>query len=134
MRPWAFISLGVIAILCAIGGYAIGKANAPTDQDAEVARAQAHTSSLGEARARALAAARSRGLAAGRQTGQREGSETGHKAGSQAGSSAASSQLAASQAAQRAQNCGAPLFVTGYCPTNAEIQQENQAEANAGLP
>lgn len=123
-----------LAILVGVAGFAIGKANAPTEADASAEQVQAHTSSLQEARASAIEAAQSRGLVAGRRAGRRAGSSEGANAGDSAGSSAASDQLAASEAAQRASNCGAPLFVNGYCPTDAEIQQENQAEANAGLP
>ena len=36
------------------------------------------------------------------------------------------------QAAERADNCGAPLFVTGYCPTDEEIAYESQAESLCG--
>jgi type II secretory pathway pseudopilin PulG len=32
------------------------------------------------------------------------------------------------QATERAENCGAPLFVNGYCPTDEQIATENQAE------
>jgi hypothetical protein len=39
---------------------------------------------------------------------------------------------AEAQAAERAANCGAPLFVSGYCPTDDEIARENSAESLCG--
>jgi hypothetical protein len=41
-------------------------------------------------------------------------------------------ELAALEAAERARNCGAPLFVDGYCPTDEEIAAENQIESVCG--
>jgi hypothetical protein len=35
-------------------------------------------------------------------------------------------------AGERAKNCGAPLFVNGYCPTDEEIEREGDAEALCG--
>lgn len=41
---------------------------------------------------------------------------------------------AQAEAEERAENCGAPLFVEGYCPTDEEIEQENLAESVCGSP
>lgn len=39
---------------------------------------------------------------------------------------------AQAEAEERAANCGAPLFVEGYCPTDEEIEQESLAESLCG--
>jgi hypothetical protein len=36
------------------------------------------------------------------------------------------------EARERAANCGAPLFVDDYCPTDAEVALEAQAESLCG--
>jgi hypothetical protein len=136
LRVWIAIA-AVAGIAAAAGGFLIGSASAPTKEEASRIRSEAYTESLADARTASLASSRIRGLEAGRASGQREGARDGARRGAGVGSEDADAQLLAAvraRAAERAANCGAPLFVSGYCPTNAEIQQENQAEANAGLP
>jgi hypothetical protein len=50
----------------------------------------------------------------------------------QAEAAAAAQVAAEAEAAERAANCGAPLFVEGYCPTDEEIARENAAESLCG--
>jgi membrane protease subunit (stomatin/prohibitin family) len=132
----------------AVAGYAIGSSSSPDAFDARASRQHAYRDAydagLSEARDRSLVNGQKQGIARGRAQGRSAGLNAGRAEGDQA----AQAQLAAAQeqaiaeqqaaaqaeAAQRDANCGAPLFVEGYCPTDAEIAQENQAEANAGVP
>jgi hypothetical protein len=122
----------LVAIACAAGGYAIGAANAPTEDDAAAARDDAYDEAFGDAEADARQSAHARGLVAGKKVGTHAGEAAGTDAGGASGSDSADAELAAAEAAERAENCGAPLFVTGYCPTDEEIARENQAEALCG--
>jgi hypothetical protein len=79
------------------------------------------------------------GLADGRAKGRLAGAEIGAKdGGSDAQAQLAAIQqqqveaeqaAAAAEAAERQANCGAPLFVEGYCPTDEEIAQESQTSS-----
>ena len=73
-----------------------------------------------------------RGLRAGQVVGRRTGQLAGAAAGDGAGSDSAGAELAAAEAAERAENCGATLFPDDVCPTDEEIAAENQAEAVCG--
>jgi len=127
--------LTALGVACAVGGFIIGSASAPSRADAEHVRAEAYSDSFGEARTASFASSRARGFRSGRVSGQREGTSDGARRGSGVGAQDADEQLLAAvraRAAERAANCNAPLFVTGYCPTDAEVAQENQAESLCG--
>ena len=126
----------VLALVLGVGGYALGAATAPTEDEAASARNNAQAEAFEEARSSAKDEALARGLRAGQKAGDRAGELGGSDAGQGAGSSSANAEVAAAaaaaEAAERAQNCGAPLFPDSSCPTNEEIAQENQAEALCG--
>ena len=127
------VAAGVlIAALVGAGGYALGAATAPTEDDAVSAREDARAESYAEAKATANDEAQALGFEAGKEVGSRSGELVGTGAGDAEGSGSASAELAAAEAAERAENCGAPLFVEGYCPTDEEIAYENQAESLCG--
>jgi len=78
--------------------------------------------------------------------GKRAGVAAGERRGNAVGGSDAEAELAAAAEAEaeaaeaaalaetqeRAANCGAPLFVDDYCPTDEEIARENSAESLCG--
>ena len=131
-------------------GYLIGHNHAPTREDAAAARRRAFRTQYLRARQTAEVHGHTRGARRGLTAGKERGRSSGTDLGKSAGAADSQEQLAAAAAAQveaqrqaaiaatqeRAANCGAPLFVSGYCPTDAEVQQENQAEAlcGSGLP
>jgi hypothetical protein len=141
------LAFGVLAALVGAGilGFLVGVSSAHTDREADVARAESFRQSLIRARIsasrRAAAKGREAGLEAGRAAAEHAGKARGEDDGrseaaaQQAAIAAAEAEAAAEvEAQERAENCGAPLFVEGYCPTDAEIEQENQAESEGGIP
>jgi hypothetical protein len=131
-RGLVIVMTSVAGIASAAGGYALGASTAPTEEDAISARENAREEAFDQSVATSRDAAHSRGLQAGQRAGGRAGEAAGTEAGAADGSESASAELAAAEAAERDRNCGAPLFVTGYCPTDEEIAAENQAEALCG--
>jgi hypothetical protein len=127
-------------------GYGVGAVTAPTDSDAARERQDAERSAFTSSSRRAHAAARREGLRAGRQLGMRRGRKLGRRRGLKAGQQVAErrraeqAQAAEAQrqqeidqrANERAENCNAPLFVEGYCPSDEEVETENQAESLCG--
>ncbi len=145
MRRLAAVSLLALVVVAAFaaGGHALGERDAVTQQEAVESRREARLAAADKAERDAFAASRARGRRAGfkegRSAGQRRGNTRGQAAGSAraderaAELAAAQAQAAAeAEAAERARNCGAPLFVPGYCPTDEEIAAENQAESLCG--
>jgi len=134
------------AVGAALGGYAAGHSTAPTREDAHRASVSAEQRAFVAAYRRADEAAHRRGLAAGRRKGELRGRRLGQRRGLAAGTAegeerraeaaaAAEAERQAAIAAQiqeRAENCGAPLFVDGYCPTDEEVALEGQAESLCG--
>lgn len=142
-----FIVLGaaVLALLLAAGisGYAIGTRDAATAEEAasakSTAQATAFAASRRESAASAMASGRKQGAEIGRTSGLSAGSSGGKAKGKsdaeaeQAIQAAAAEEAAAlAEAQERAANCGAPLFVDGYCPTDEEIARESAAESLCG--
>jgi hypothetical protein len=74
-RTW-FAAIGVF-VLCAagVGGYLVGQASAPDDDEIAMVRDLAEEEAREEAEDRAFAEARDRGVTAGRQEGRRAGRE-----------------------------------------------------------
>jgi hypothetical protein len=139
----------VVVSACSASGFYAARAVAPTAKELAVAGESARVSS----RAAARRAAYSKAVSEGRRAGGREGRASGTRAGVRAGArnasavvaarrrraaeAAAASAAARERAARveindRAANCGAALFVDGYCPTDAEVQTENDAESLCG--
>jgi hypothetical protein len=133
----------VIVGLAAGLGFVLGSDAAPTDEQARAERRQGFAAALEDAKSEALQRSRPRGLIAGRKVGQAEARRVAKRRGSSDGSSEAEAKLAAiaqeeaeaaarAEAEERAENCGAPLFTPGYCPTDEEIEQEGLAESLCG--
>jgi hypothetical protein len=145
---------GRIALLAAVpliaasiaGGYLLGSSKAASADDAAEARELAHANALADAQAEAHAAAHDRGFEAGSEEGRAAGARAGDRRGKASGQAeanavlaeAAESEAAAAEEAaleevrERAANCGAPLFVDDYCPTDEEMAREHQAESLCG--
>jgi hypothetical protein len=136
----------VVAAGAAVGGYVTGRADSPTREEAERSGAIAEQRAFSSAYARAEARGKARGLVVGRNQGEKRGRRVGRRRGFAAGKKRAEQARAEAaaaveaerqaaieaQAAERAENCGAPLFVEGYCPTDEQIAAENQAETLCG--
>ena len=86
----------IAAIGCAIGGYAIGSASAPTQEDFDAEFVKVHDDTLSDARASAYGTAHARGLQAGTHVGRTLGAQEGEAAGTDAGAGAADEVIAAS--------------------------------------
>ena len=142
--PVVIMSVVVVAVF-GVGGYLVGASGSSSTSEAE----NVEQKEFRHARAFAFAAARSRSrrvsFSVGVKRGKRMGQDEGTHAGAAAGNHDAHAELAAIEAAEaeaaaeaeeaeeaRAEGCHVPLFVDGYCPTPAEIEQENQAEAEGG--
>lgn len=140
------VAVGLLAAILAVAGYAIGAARAPTDVEAALERAQAERRAFVQAQQQASQKAKPIGYKAGRQAGERRGRRVGQARGERARQKAAAQQKEQqAQAAEaerqqrieqrvqeRAENCNAPLFADGYCPTDEEIERESQAESLCG--
>lgn len=140
--------LVVLAVVAGIsvGGYLVGHSRAPTGADAggakantrvaahELAYRKAFDTSRGVAYETGVKEGRDRGRRLGRKLGTRDGESEVARRTAALAEDAANSRLATirNRANERAKNCGAPLFVDGYCPTDAEIEQENNAESLCG--
>jgi hypothetical protein len=141
------VLLATSLVVVATGaGYFVGVTGAPDKDDAAQARSAAEDTARRGAYARAFGSARRRGEEEGSTAGRRHGQAAGRRSGEGAGAAAAQAELASAaeaeaqaareaavaEAQERAANCGSPLFLPGYCPTDAEVAQENQAEALCG--
>ncbi len=143
----------LVAVLAAgtgVGGYAIG---ASGGEDLDAARERGARAGEREGRERG----ERRGIAVGREAGEKAAYRTAYRKASKrryktelaaaerraavaareaaAAQQAAAARQAAAQRAEaeeRAENCNAPLFVPGYCPTDEEIETEQSAEALCG--
>jgi hypothetical protein len=138
----------VVALVLGIGaaGLALGSNEAPNAGDAESAEKAAYRLALKDAAVEAHEESVPHGREAGLQVGERRGADVGHADGQRAGHTAverrldaiaeqeaqAAAEAAAAEATERAANCGAPLFTEGYCPTDEEIELENNAESLCG--
>lgn len=131
-----------IAVPAAIG-ILVGTASAPDDTEAAKARLEGFRSASTRAHDIAYAKAQSRGRSRGTKVGQvrarffgeRRGGATGEKEAAAAVNKIAEEEAevaALAEAEERSENCGAPLFIDGYCPTDEEIERENTVEGLCG--
>lgn len=142
------VSVLAVALIAGIGlgGYALGHARAPGSDDArKEQRSARHLASTASQKA-AESSSRDSGSQAGRTAGLRAGARQGGERGSQAGAQRVEDQqlalaeaeqlerqrAAEAEEAERARNCGAPLFAPGACPTDEEIESEGLAESLCG--
>jgi hypothetical protein len=156
-RTWAGAAVLVLLVAAGAIGYLIGTNGAPDDADARLAQTLSFHRALPRAERSALLAARLSGFVVGLATGRRHGERAGERRGARAGERAAGAEekrlaeereAAEREAAEQAEReaaeqaeveaseertCNVPLFIDGYCPTQAEIEQENQAEGEAGI-
>jgi hypothetical protein len=138
----AVTAAAALGLVCGVG-FLFGSSAAPTETEANIERRKSFTEARRQAAAAAFKKARDKGLATGRRAGRREAVTAAAKKGETAGTQDAKAKLAAiaqeeaedaarAEAEERAENCGAPLFTPGYCPTDEEIEQENLAESLCG--
>ena len=139
------IVLGFLLVLAlaATTGFAIGSSSAAGRDEAAAMRKQSYRAAFRDSRSDAMAKARRAGVASGLARGAARAMSAGAQRGTRIGSAEAEGELeriatqeaeaaAQAEAEERAANCGAPLFVEGYCPTDEEIEQENLAESLCG--
>jgi hypothetical protein len=129
MRVLAIMAFVLVLAASGVAAYLYGESRAPTNADAIKARDAAYKDSFQASTSQARAVAINRGHTEGIAVGTKLGTSAGREQGESAGSDAASAELLA---AERARNCGAPLFDVGYCPTDAEVAQESQIEELCG--
>ena len=148
MRGKVLSAVGLLLFAAALfgGGYALGEREAPTQIEAARDEREARRAAYLAAYRRSSQAARREGFRAGRRAGLVRGSRVGRTRGARAGERAGQAQRAQqAQAAEaqrqqaieartqeRAENCGAELFVEGYCPSDEEVQREEAAESLCG--
>ena len=134
----ALVLLGAGAI-----GFGLGSSQAPGQRDADEARMEGFRTAFSASRAAAFGQAQQKGTAKGRARGRLKAVRAGERRGDDKGAAAVEAELeriaqeeaeaaARAEAEERAENCGAPLFVEGYCPTDEEIEQESRAESLCG--
>ena len=156
------ISGVLVAVVVGALLYTIGAGNAPDKADALTYRQAGYRQAYPAAKATAYRSSRAAALVKGEHLGRVRGRTLGRRAGTAAGTkkrkaverararkrelAAAAARAEQAAAAQRAAEekaanetgsfggCNVPLFVDGYCPSDAEIQQESEAESNAGFP
>jgi hypothetical protein len=138
----AMVATAVVAG-CVTVGYLLGRNDAPSRSDAALATQEARQSAYAYSVQKWRAAGRAKGIEAGIEAGKDAGEMQGDVRGRTTGKKAANAELAAQaaaaeeaaaaqEAAERSANCGAPLFVEGYCPTDEEIARESAAESLCG--
>lgn len=136
-----------LAVLLLVGGatagFLLGKSDAPTTAEANDSRQEAYRLDFKASYSEAFATANEKGSLAGVKRGMSRGGKAGNKAGDATGAEAAQTELdliaaeqarlaAEAEAAERAANCGHVLFVDGACPSDAEVQYEEDAESYCG--
>lgn len=143
-RRWVIAVLASVLMLTgAAAGYMLGQANAPSVADADQHRRDAYGIAYKNSFREKLPKAERRGIAAGLKRGRKSGTRDGRASGSNRGVAAAQKQLdlivaeqarlaAEAEAAERSANCGHVLFVEGACPTDEEVQREEDAESYCG--
>ncbi len=156
MTSWRAALLTAAAVIVAAGGFSVGSAKHVSSEQADTAGERTRLAAFARSEQAAYARASASGEASGRVSGRRSGERSGERAGRVAAkrvlrqraaaaarrrereleaerrAAAARAAAAAAETAERTRNCGAPLFVEGYCPTDDEIAQENSAEALCG--
>jgi hypothetical protein len=140
------LAASVVVADAGAGGYVLGDSRAATEAEASRASVQARAAAAHLAQSDAYNRARKEGYRAGRRQGRARGRRVGARDGERAGTQVAQSRLAEAlaaaeaerlqavreRAAERARNCGAPLFVEGHCPSDEEVARENKAEELCG--
>jgi len=140
------VAMATVVMLIGLGvaGYALGQANTASKDEARQVQRRAFNIafSASEDRGRRIGVARGsakgqrEGRAAGRRAGRRRGLAAGQTAGDQGRQqqtdAAEQQQQIDANAKERNRNCNAPLFADGSCPTDEEVQQENDAESLCG--
>ena len=146
MRPHRLVAVGLAAAVLAAGGavgFTVGKSKAPTTTDASRDKGEAYGLAFKNAFETSFSKSLKAGSKLGTKRGQKSGDVDGKKFGSARGGSAAQNELdliaaeqarlaAEAEAAERAANCGHVLFVDGACPSDAEVQYEEDAESYCG--
>lgn len=138
-----FAGLAGLILVAAGVGFLAGSSKAPTDDDAVQERNEAFKTGFRTSFAVSFRDANERGTKAGLKRGSRQGNDDGTANGSSIGATKAQDELdliaaqqarlaAEAEAAERAANCGHVLFVDGACPTDAEVQYEEDAETYCG--
>lgn len=135
-----FAVAALLLVAFAVGGYVLGSSSTASDAEAANARISAFQNARSKAQANAFRRSSAKGSREGIDAGKRSAQKSGLARGTENGSAAVEAEFASiaaaeaeAEAQERAENCGAPLFTEGYCPTDAEIEQENQAESEAGF-
>jgi hypothetical protein len=142
-RGLLILATALVLIAAGAIGFALGASGAPDQRDADEAQMEGFGAAFTAARADAFGRARRAGTAKGLAQGRREAEQAGERRGKDRGAEDVESELeriaeeeaeaaAQAEAEERAANCGAPLFVEGYCPTDEEIEQESRAESLCG--
>lgn len=137
-------SAATIVSVCILilASYAIGKSQAPSRADARAASHDGYRSAYRSSKKKAHATSMTGGVAKGKEEGLVAGAKKGTEDGlaelqrRQLFEAAVAQQKEADRKAeldrQRARNCGAPLFGEDACPTDAELQLENEIEGLCG--
>ena len=99
-RTVAIAAVSVAVFACAAGGYALGAAGAPTEDDAASARVDGRAEAFEESLTSTRDAAHARGLQAGEKAGSQAGELAGTDSGDADGSTSANADLAAAEAAE----------------------------------
>lgn len=137
------MATAVVLIAAGAIGFVLGASSAPDQRAAGEARMESFRAAFTASRAEAFGKARQTGTAKGLTQGRLKAKRAAERQGDDKGAADAEAELeriaqeeaeaaAQAEAEERAANCGAPLFVEGYCPTDEEIEQENRAESLCG--
>ncbi|MDQ2630219.1 MAG: hypothetical protein M3Y75_04470 [Actinomycetota bacterium] len=133
----------MVLLAAAAIGFGLGASGAPDQQAADKARLEGFRAAFTASRTAAFGQAQRTGMAKGFSRGKLRAERAGKRRGEGTGAADAEAELeritqeeaeaaAQAEAEERTENCGAPLFVEGYCPTDEEIEQENRAESLCG--
>lgn len=142
-RIFLIVAAALALIAAGAIGFSSGASSAPDQRDADQARMEGFRAAFIVARTEAFGEARQTGAAKGLARGRMKAERAGERQGEDKGAADVEAELeliareeaeaaAQAEAEERAENCGAPLFVEGYCPTDEEIEQENRAESLCG--
>lgn len=142
-RGFLLVATALVLLGAGVIGFGLGSSGAPDQRDADEARMEGFQAAFAASRAEAFDQARQRGTVKGLKRGQLNAVRAGERRGDDQGAAAVEAEIeriaqeeaeaaAQAEAEERAENCGAPLFVEGYCPTDEEIEQESRAESLCG--
>lgn len=129
------------AVVALVAGLLIGEGNAASPKESADAKSAAYKLAYATSRKGAFDNSRAKW----KKTGAKRSAATGAKRGAQRGKRAGEKERARLDAATAAAvtaarpttgyygGCEVPLFSDGYCPSPEEVQQELEAESNAGI-